>query len=100
MPAAAPGSGGGGVSERTVEWFADERGIDRRLKVSWHPELRLVVLSVWRGDECAATFRLPLAEAARLVAALANALGDAARSTASGPVRRLRAVRRPRHRRP
>ena len=87
---------GGGVSERTADWFADERGIDRRLKVSWHPELRLVVLSVWRGDECTSTFRLPLADVSRLIGALAGALGDAARSTAV--VRRPRHPRRPRRR--
>jgi len=75
---------------RTADWFADDRGIERRLKVSWHAEHRLIVLSVWREDQCTATFRLPLAEAPRLIAGLADALAQAARSGAG---------RRGRHRR-
>jgi hypothetical protein len=64
--------------DRAGTWFADERGIDRRLKVSWHPDRRLFVLSVWHDDTCTATFRLPLGEAARLVGVLVGVLGEAA----------------------
>lgn len=68
-------------------WFADDRGTDRRLKVTWRPEHRLIVLSVWRGGVCTATVRLPLAEAPRLIASLVEALGHAARP---GTTRRSR----------
>jgi hypothetical protein len=68
-------------TDRSGTWFADERGIDRRLKVSWHGERRLFVLSVWHRDTCTATFRLPLAEVPRLVSALVEVLGKAATSS-------------------
>src|SRR5437764_10309098 len=68
--------------DRTGTWFADERGIDRRMKVSWHPERRLFVLSVWHEDTCTATFRLPLADVPRLVGTLVEGLGQA---TGPGP---------------
>ncbi len=66
--------------DRAGTWFADERGIERRLKVSWHPERRILVLSVWQGDTCTTTFRLPVADVPRLVASLVEALGQAASS--------------------
>lgn len=76
-------------------WFADDRGIERRLKISWHPEHRLFVLSIWDRDTCTATFRLPVGEAPRLVGALVEGLGHAvsaaqARVTARRPRRHLR----------
>jgi hypothetical protein len=66
--------------DRTGTWFADERGMERRLKVSWHPERRILVLSIWQGDTCATTFRLPVADVPRLVSSLVEALGQAAAS--------------------
>src|SRR5437588_6972325 len=63
--------------DRTATWFADERGVARRLKVSWHPERRLFVLSVWHEDTCTATFRLPLGEVPHLIGTLVEALGQA-----------------------
>ncbi|MGH9225495.1 MAG: DUF1015 family protein [Acidimicrobiales bacterium] len=65
-------------------WFADERGIERRLRVSWHGERRLFVLSVWQKDTCTATFRLPVGEVPRLVRALVVALGSALSESAGG----------------
>ena len=38
--------------------LADARGGDRWMRVTWHDEADLVVLSLWRGDACVATFRL------------------------------------------
>ena len=57
-------------------WFTDDRTGVRRMGVSSHPESGLVVLSLWQGDTCTATFRLPLRDAPRLIAALAESLDD------------------------
>ena len=38
--------------------FLDARGDDRALRVSWHSEADLVVLSLWRDNVCTASFRL------------------------------------------
>ena len=65
------------------DWFVDDRGDGRRLQATWHPEHQLVVFSIWHGERCTASFRLPLADADRMIAVLASSLGDTARS-ASG----------------
>jgi hypothetical protein len=54
--------------------FLDERGTG--LRVTWHPERDLVVLSVWQDDRCVGTFRLPVQDVPRLSGLLAAALGD------------------------
>jgi hypothetical protein len=54
--------------------FLDERGTG--LRVTWHPERDLVVLSVWQGDSCVGTFRMPVRDIPRLSGLLAAALGD------------------------
>jgi hypothetical protein len=54
--------------------FLDERGTG--LRVSWHPERDLVVLSVWQDDSCVGTFRMPVQDIPRLSGLLAAALGD------------------------
>ena len=64
-------------------YFVDDRGIDRRLKVTWHARERLFVLSIWQGNRCAATFRLPVANAARLVSTLVDGIADAATTGAT-----------------
>lgn len=56
------------------EWLSDAREPGRALRVTWHSELDCVVLSTWRGDACVGTVQLTRAEAARLVAALADGL--------------------------
>jgi hypothetical protein len=56
------------------EVFIDQR--DAVLRVSWHPEQDLLVLSVWHDDRCVGTFRMPVQDAPRLSALLAAALGD------------------------
>ncbi|MGH9138446.1 MAG: hypothetical protein ACRD0G_15615 [Acidimicrobiales bacterium] len=59
-------------------WFVDSRTPVRRMRVSWHVERRLVVISFWQGDACTGTFRMPVADAARLIPVLSAALGAAA----------------------
>jgi hypothetical protein len=54
--------------------FIDERGAG--LRVTWHPEQDVVVLSVWHEDRCAGTFRMPVQDVPRLSGLLAAALGD------------------------
>ncbi|QKE84625.1 hypothetical protein [Arthrobacter sp. NEB 688] len=54
----------------------DARGEGRALRVTWHPEAGVVVLSVWRDNVCVATTRLSPDEAAGLVEVLASGLAD------------------------
>jgi hypothetical protein len=49
------------------EILADARGGDRWMRVTWHDEADLVVLSLWRGDGCVATFRLAPGQVPQLV---------------------------------
>ena len=42
----------------TGEIFLDARGGTRAMRVSWRQEAELVVLSLWRDDVCAGSFRL------------------------------------------
>ena len=65
------------------EWFGDSRDGARALRVSWHAsdERDCVVLSTWREDSCVATTRLSPADAARLIAVLADGLAAIATAT-------------------
>ena len=57
------------------EVFLDARDGGRALRVSWHGEAGVVVLSLWRGGECVSTFQLDRQELPELVAALTRAAG-------------------------
>ena len=52
----------------------DPRGDGRALRISAHPELGLVTLSIWRGDRCIATHQVPTADVPGLVGLLTEAL--------------------------
>ena len=52
----------------------DARGEGRALRVTWHSEARIVVLSVWKDNVCTATVRLHPDQAASLIEALAAGL--------------------------
>jgi hypothetical protein len=56
------------------EVFIDQR--DAGLRVTWHPEQDLVVLSVWHDDRCMGTFRMPVQDVPRLSSLLTAALDD------------------------
>jgi hypothetical protein len=58
----------------TGEVFLDARGDGRGLRVSWHPEADVVVLSLWRGPTCTGTFRLAIDEVPELVEVLRGGL--------------------------
>ena len=64
-----------------VEYFLDARGDARALRVSWHHEADVVVLSMWRGGECVASFRLAVEEVPELIEALREGLDDAYAAT-------------------
>lgn len=59
---------------RTGGVFLDSRGEERSLRVSWHSEADLVVLSLWRDNVCTGTFRLALDEVPDLIALLRSGL--------------------------
>jgi hypothetical protein len=48
----------------------DERGAGRALRVSWHREAGLVVLSLWDGPHCTGTVRVAAADVPALIEAL------------------------------
>lgn len=57
-----------------VEYFLDARGDARALRISWHHEADVVVLSLWRGRECVSSFRLAIEEVPDLIASLREGL--------------------------
>jgi hypothetical protein len=50
--------------------FLDARRGDRALRVSWHQDAGVVVLSLWRDNVCAGSFRLGIDEVPELIALL------------------------------
>ena len=58
-------------------WFSDQRSPSRRLHVSWHGAERLIVLSIWHEDRCTASFRMPVQDAGRVIATIADAMSRA-----------------------
>ncbi|MCW2885106.1 MAG: hypothetical protein JWL58_1968 [Streptosporangiaceae bacterium] len=43
---------------RVGEVFFDDRGEDRALRLSWHPDAEVMVVSIWNSGACTGTFRL------------------------------------------
>jgi hypothetical protein len=58
----------------TGEVFLDARGSGRALRVSWHAEAGVIVLSLWHGGTCTGSFRLPAADVPDLIDALREGL--------------------------
>jgi hypothetical protein len=58
-------------------WFHDARGHVRRMGVSTHPADSTIVISLWQGDICTGTFRMPAKDAARLISTLAYGMSEA-----------------------
>jgi hypothetical protein len=68
------------------QWFTDARDDGRRMELSWHSDEALVIVSLWHGSMCRATFRMPVEQAPALIETLADALGDAVQPRSSvGP---------------
>ena len=61
--------------------FLDARGGDRALRVSWHQEAGLVVLSLWRDNVCSGSFRLAVDDVPDFIEVLRSGL-DRAYATA------------------
>lgn len=59
---------------RTGSIFLDARGDTRALRVSWHPEADMIVLSLWEGNVCTGTFRLPADRVPDLIDTLVDVL--------------------------
>lgn len=73
----------------TGEIYLDARSPSRALRVTWHHEAGLVVLSLWRDTTCAGTFRLAIEEVPDLIDVLRAGL-DASYSSALGDRRAAR----------
>ena len=73
-----PRRSGSWPGSEVVGAFLDTRGGDRALRVTWHhepaPHGPVVLLSLWRGEECAASFRLSIEEVPDLIEALRSGL--------------------------
>jgi hypothetical protein len=65
--------------------FADVRTDERGMRVSYHRDADVLVVSLWSGRTCRATFQLAGAEVARLSALLTEVIGAADRSSQPEP---------------
>ena len=66
------------------EVFLDARGEGRSMRLSWHHEQGVVILSLWRNTLCAGSFRLPVADVPAVIAALVAGLSEGYPSNTSG----------------
>ena len=64
--------------------YLDARGGDRALRVTWHHESGLVVLSLWRENVCAGSFRLAIDEVPALIEMLRAGLVRSYETPATG----------------
>ena len=58
------------------EVFLDARDEGRAMRLSWHHEGELVVLSLWREDTCVNTFQLGKDDVPRLIESLVTGLAE------------------------
>jgi hypothetical protein len=77
----------------SVVEVTDPRDDHRRLRVSWHPERRELIVSHWRDNVCVATTPVGVKEIAGLIGLLASALQDAAMSPPALPEPRYQTTR-------
>jgi hypothetical protein len=54
----------------------DRRGEGRALRVTWHHEDSVAVVSVWRDDRCVGTVQVAAEDVPALIAVLAEGLGE------------------------
>jgi hypothetical protein len=72
--------------------FFDVRSTARSLRISWYSDTGVAVLSIWQGGTCTGSFRLPMGDVPRLIAAL-QAGPPAGDSPGAAPARYGRAAR-------
>jgi hypothetical protein len=60
------------------EVFIDARGGDRSLRVSWHPDSGVAVLSIWRDSVCVASLRMRARDVPVLIDVLSAGLEQSA----------------------
>src|SRR3954469_616524 len=65
------------VARPQGEVFLDARGNGRAMRLTWHHEADLVVLSMWRDGTCAGTFRLSKEDVNEFIDALIDGVRDA-----------------------
>jgi hypothetical protein len=54
----------------------DDRGDGRALRVTWHHDAGVAVVSVWRQDRCAGTVHVAARDVPQLVAVLTEGLAE------------------------
>ncbi|SCX43200.1 hypothetical protein SAMN03159343_1189 [Klenkia marina] len=64
---------------RMGSWVLDRRGQGRGVRITRHPELHAINLSIWRDSVCAGTVHLTPADAAEVVQAITVQLAELAR---------------------
>jgi len=55
---------------REGEVFFDVRGESRTMRLSWYADSAVAVFSIWQGNRCTGTFRLPFGDLVRMVETL------------------------------
>jgi hypothetical protein len=55
---------------REGEVFFDVRGDARTMRLSWYADSKVAVFSIWQGNRCTGTFRLPFADLTRMIETL------------------------------
>ena len=68
---------------RAGEIYLDARSPSRALRVSWHEEAGVVVLSIWRENVCVSTFQLAIDEVPDLIDVLRAGIDSSYRTALS-----------------
>lgn len=66
-------------------WFSDTRSPVRRMGISTHPVDSTIVISLWQGDICTGTFRLPAKDAASVISTLAYGMAESVPEPGNDP---------------
>src|ERR1700691_3452858 len=70
---------------RLGEVFFDVRGDSRVMRLSWYADTGVAVFSIWHGDTCTGTFRLPIPELPRMIDILSHGPQGAAPAPGGSP---------------
>jgi hypothetical protein len=67
--------------------FLDARDSARSLRLSWHPDDRVFVISMWHGASCIGTFHLDQTQLSTFIGGFVDQLADASEWVAGAGVR-------------